>query len=217
MRPRRKIAPPSALGWTAALLTLAACSGSPVKEVTQVAPTQTGAPATGPAAGFVPDTKPRPKVNWVEVVVPKGTALSLSMLDRLSSSASKAGDQFRARVTRGIEAGGRMAIPEGSNVQGQVMEATPAKSVKVGKGGSLVLAFTWIGTPTGATAGIAARVSKLGAEGRKAPGALTQGPSGSALTALKRGTEAVLEPESSIVIILEEPLHIKVKAEGGSS
>lgn len=155
-------------------LLAAGCGGS--QQGTSPGPTASG-------LNFVPDTKPAPAVRWAEASLPAGTEMQVILLDRLNSHLNRIGDRFMAQVTEAVVLGDTVVVPAGSTLNGVVAQ---------GRGGSLALAFNEITTPTGATAGIKARLS------------------GSPASAGSR-LDGVLEAHARMTLVLEEPLNIKVK------
>lgn len=59
------------------------------------------------------------------LVVPAGTAVTISLGSTIGSKASKAGDTFTGTVAKDILAGNAVAIPQGANVSGTVTDAKP--------------------------------------------------------------------------------------------
>jgi len=59
------------------------------------------------------------------VVVPAGTAVTISLGSALGSKVSKAGDNFTGSVAKDILVGSTVAIPQGANVSGTVTDAKP--------------------------------------------------------------------------------------------
>src|SRR5439155_5347876 len=174
----------------------------------QSSSSQAPVPAHDNSSGFVPDTKPLPAVKWLDATVPEGTVLNLSSIDSLNSGSTRKGDPFRTLVTDAILINGVVAIPSGSNVMGKVTEATPAATGFKGRGGMLLLEFKRINTPTGASTELKAALKGLTPPRSSA---ILAGPSDPGAVAGGRGREALLEPNTSLVIVLLEPLHIKVK------
>ncbi|HEV7667771.1 MAG TPA: hypothetical protein VGS22_04555 [Thermoanaerobaculia bacterium] len=101
--------------------------------------------------------------------VPSGEHLAVELLGDLSSAGSSAGDTFRVRVARDVEADGEVAIPAGSEIHGLVSEAVSA-GAKRGQPAKLTLKFTDLVLPTGETVPIHATLEELAAShpGRKA-------------------------------------------------
>lgn len=62
--------------------------------------------------------------------VPPGTLLSVELIDPVTSAKAKAGDSFRGRLLEGVYTKGRLALPPGATVRGQVAEAVPSGRVK---------------------------------------------------------------------------------------
>jgi hypothetical protein len=59
------------------------------------------------------------------VVVSAGTAVTISLGSALGSKVSKAGDNFTGSVAKDILVGSAVAIPQGANVSGTVIDAKP--------------------------------------------------------------------------------------------
>lgn len=59
------------------------------------------------------------------IVVPTGTAITVSLGSALGSKASKPGDNFTGSVSQAVSVGGAVAIPQGANVSGTVTDAKP--------------------------------------------------------------------------------------------
>jgi type IV secretory pathway VirB10-like protein len=89
------------------------------------------------------DEEPLPEPATVEA----GTVFSVEMLERLSSETSRTGDTFRARITRDVREDGRVVIPAGSEVVGEVIEAVPLR--KVGGRAKLAVRFSDLVLPSG--------------------------------------------------------------------
>jgi len=59
------------------------------------------------------------------LVVPAGTAITISLGSALGSKANKAGDAFTGSVIKAVMVGSATAIPQGANVSGTVTDAKP--------------------------------------------------------------------------------------------
>jgi hypothetical protein len=59
------------------------------------------------------------------IVVPAGTAITVSLGSAVGSKASKPGDTFSGSVSQAVSVGGAVAIPQGANVSGTVTDAKP--------------------------------------------------------------------------------------------
>jgi hypothetical protein len=90
---------------------------------TPVTPPAT-ASATGPATAAlpepVPDVPPPAKPQFVEVVVPASSVVGLHVSTSVTSETARVEDRVEARVTRDVIADGRVAIPAGTKVIGDV-------------------------------------------------------------------------------------------------
>lgn len=65
-----------------------------------------------------------------EIVVPAGTALTVTVDQKLSSKTSEAGQSFMATVAQPVTVDGRTAIPKGSSVSGKVLRAKEKGKIK---------------------------------------------------------------------------------------
>jgi type IV secretory pathway VirB10-like protein len=115
------------------------------------APDEPEAPA---AAEPEPEERPEP------VTVPAGTVLEVELLNTVSSESSRVGDTFRARIAGSVRADGRVAIPSGSEVVGEVTQAVPLR--KVGGQAKLSIRFTDLVLPDGTTVPIDASFVQAG-------------------------------------------------------
>jgi hypothetical protein len=90
------------------------------------APAPVAAPPTEPARAYQPPPPARP--TSVAATVPAHTAVSVELVDYLSSAGSNPGDFVRGRVGSGVQADGVTAIPAGSRLTGSVTEVrSPGK------------------------------------------------------------------------------------------
>jgi hypothetical protein len=140
---------------------------------------------------------------------PKGTPIHLSLIDTLTSQTTHTGDNFRALVTEAIIIDGIVTVPSASNVVGAVSEVVPGTTGYKDRGGMLLLRFDRIDTPTGASAPLKARLAEL--KPNRSSAVLIGGAAQGAVAAGVRGREAVLGSNTSITLVLDEPLHIKVR------
>jgi len=85
-----------------------------------------------------PKPAPQPKAP-AEVTVPAGTIVKATLNQDLASHESKAGDAFTLRVSEPVIIGGYTAIPAGSTINGEVVEAQASGKIK-GRG-DITLAF----------------------------------------------------------------------------
>jgi hypothetical protein len=68
----------------------------------------------------IPDPPVAPKPRVVEVVVPASSVVGLHVATSVTSETARVEDRVEARVTRDVMADGRVAIPEGTRVIGDV-------------------------------------------------------------------------------------------------
>ena len=76
----------------------------------------------------------------VSLMVPSGSVLSIEFEEGLSSSGSKAGDSFRAKLSEPVYVGEQIAIGVGATVSGKVIDVRPA--AKAGGKAQLNVEFT---------------------------------------------------------------------------
>jgi len=100
------------------------------------APVPVAAPVSAPAPAPEPPPPPPP------IVVPEGTAITVRVSQALSSKSSQTGTPFTGVVVNSVSAGGTVAIPASSTVQGTVVTAKAKGKVK-GEG-VLELALTQV-------------------------------------------------------------------------
>ena len=127
---------------------------SPESEGGEMAPAE-AAPEPEPA----PEPSPRPLPE--PVTVPAGKVMAIEMLTTVSSRTSHAGDIFRARLSGNVrDEDGQVAIPSGSEVVGEVVDAARAR--RIGGQARLALRFTDLILPDGTTVPIAASFLEAG-------------------------------------------------------
>ena len=173
----------------------------------------------------------------VQVTVPAGTVISLSLDTAVGSSSSQAGDSFTARIAEPVIAGDRVAIPVGSSVHGRVSKAIPAKKGLRDKSGSLSLSFERVMTPAGSGAPMSAAMTTVASKSGKktagiiggsaaggallgkilggstknaAVGSVLGGAIGTGIAAGTRGEDVDLPAGSPLTIKLDQPLTISV-------
>ncbi len=93
--------------------------------------------------------EPLPEPRFEPITVEAGTAFSVELQERLSSESSRPGETFRARITSDVRQDGRVVIPAGSEVVGEVTEAVPLR--KVGGRAKLAVRFTDLVLPSGSS------------------------------------------------------------------
>jgi len=74
------------------------------------------------SAATTPPAPPAPRV----VSVPEGTVLAVRLVDSINTAQSKPGDTFRATVSSPVTVGDEVVIPQGADVEGQIVNATSA-------------------------------------------------------------------------------------------
>jgi hypothetical protein len=98
----------------AGLLTVAGCSNQPSNEVVA-----TPKKAEAPKAATVSTKAPQPATM---VTVPKGTAISATVGQTLTSNKNHAGDTFAAKLSTPVKIEGKTVIPKGAKVVGRVVK-----------------------------------------------------------------------------------------------
>jgi hypothetical protein len=115
-------------------LTVLGCTSKPPADTT----TDNGTPADTTAPGGKPTKErkePRKEKKKEPVIVPAGTAVTVSLGSALGSRLSQAGQTFNGTVAKDILVGNEVVIPKGSTVSGTV---TDAKALGKFKGGALL-------------------------------------------------------------------------------
>jgi hypothetical protein len=105
------------------------------------------------AEAFVSSPAPCPPAGSRAGLV-AGTQAHLMLLDRLSASKNRAGDSFEARLAEPVCSGSRVLLPEGALLQGRIAKSVPPR--RLSRPGSLLLTFTSLTLPTGASSPVAA-------------------------------------------------------------
>lgn len=90
------------------------------------------------------------------VTVPAGTFVMGTVHNSLSSQTARAGDRVMVSINNPIMAGGSVAIPAGSRVEGQVVSVTSAGRAE--RNGQLDIRFSQAVLPTGQRIPISARI-----------------------------------------------------------
>lgn len=167
------------------------------------------------------------------IVVPAGTAITISLGSALGSKASKPGDNFTGSVAQPVSVGGTVAIPQGANVSGTV---TDAKALGKFAGGALLSirldsvevkgvnlpvqastkSFTEKGkgkrtaVMAGGGAALGGIIGALAGGGKGAAiGAAAGAGAGTGGAAFTGNKEIVLPAESDVTFELSQPLEIK--------
>ena len=111
---------------------IAGCSKAPDQSSTASSqPASSSAPASSAAAQpTAPPPAPPPAPTTRDVMLPAGTAISITLDQVLSSKDSHAGDEFTGRVARTVSADGATVIPKGAHVRGKVTQATASGHLK---------------------------------------------------------------------------------------
>jgi hypothetical protein len=212
---------------------------------TPATPVSMAAPKPMPAKGVakplvqhpVAASKPAVAAPPRLATVPTGTQLNLALTTALSTKSAKVGDNLTARLTSDIMVEGRIVIPAGSAVTGQVTSVVSGSS-KVGGTPSLALRFERIELADGQRLGITGDVVEKGrsdnlrdtakivggaaagaiigkqvggnGDGGKVIGGLLGGAIG-AVAARKTGTEVELTEGTALNISLTAPIEVRVR------
>jgi len=166
-----------------------------------------------------------------DITVPTGTRVLLQLIGELNTKYAKEGDHVYLRTAAPVAAGGRIVIPRGSDVQGEITRAKPAGKV-VGKG-ELYIRFDSLILPNGVSRDFRAR--PMGEEGKvegggksadgrtvaegaglgATVGAITRGLGGAAVggaagalagVLLSRNQNVVLKPGAHLEMVLDRDL-----------
>ena len=152
----------------------------------------------------------------VQLTIPQGTQVHVTLSTPVRSERSMAGDALAATTTVAIEVGGRIAIPAGSIIRGRVKEVIPGtKGTSTSeKGGSVVVSFDRITTPGGDTEKLAVSLTSLpGSDGKPAGiiGGSAAGGIGTTIGAGTKGEVLNLPAGSVLILTLDHPLTMAYK------
>jgi hypothetical protein len=114
------------------------------------------------------------QANAGAVTLPAGTPCHILLLDALSSSKSRVGDSFRARLLEPVILDSKVVLPAGTMFEGKVTKATPPRWLS--RAGNITPIFTTVTMPDGSHEPASASVlavevdhsmhTKIDAEGR---------------------------------------------------
>jgi hypothetical protein len=175
--------------------------------------------------------EPAPRI----VTVPSGTELKLTLASDLSTKSAKVGDTFRARLGNDVMAEGKVAIPAGTTVVGQVTNVVSG-SDKIGAVPTISLHFNSLEYSGGKTLPISGDYTSTGKSekgqdtakivGGAAAGAILGhqvndkssgtiiggllGAGAGTLAAKKTGTEVKLPADTPVIVVLGAPLKVQV-------
>jgi hypothetical protein len=107
------------------------------------------------------------------VTVPAGTSFGIKMKNTLDSGENQRGDQFRAKVTEDVRMNGRVVIPAGSVIRGEVKDVQAAKR---GAGqASMTLDFNVLMLPDNSSKAISASLTQQSESQKKHNAAIIGG------------------------------------------
>ncbi|MEO8307702.1 MAG: glycine zipper 2TM domain-containing protein [Pseudomonadota bacterium] len=188
--------------------------------------------AAAPVAAPVVNSRPVPR----NVTVSSGTQLNAALASDVSTKSAKVGDSFRARLTSDVMAEGKVAIPSGTILVGQVTNVISG-SDKIGAVPAISLHFSSLEYPGGHTQPISGDFTSTGKSekgqdtakivGGAAAGAILGhqtnnkssgtiiggllGAGAGTLAAKKTGSEVKLPSGTEIGVVLAEALRVQVK------
>ena len=132
---------------------------------------EVGAPTPVPGTGAAPQplpaeqpvlvTRPAAPPAPVELTIPAGTHILLSLTSSISTKNSKEGDRVYLQTAMPVAQDGRIVIPRGSYVQGTVTKTKPAG--RLSSKGELYLLFDSLTLPNGVTRDFRARLTSADA------------------------------------------------------
>src|SRR5256885_3918241 len=108
------------------LVLLGLLAGCQQKSADQQAADNSAAPASDSAKSTPREAPPKPR----PIVVPAETVLAVTLDEPVGSKISTPGQRFAASMRQPVEVNGRVAIPKGARVTGQVKDAKPAGRFK---------------------------------------------------------------------------------------
>jgi hypothetical protein len=209
-----------------AALTVCACG---------TAASDAGLPLDSNGATGVAAAAPR-RPRLVDVTIPAGTRLPLSLTGAVASDTSRAEDAVAATLTRAVTIDGREVLPAGTPLTGIVTRADDSNRVK-GRA-NVTLAFTSLrvgdrqydvssapsshtasatkgedATKIGIGAGAGALIGGLlGGKDGAAKGAVVGGGAGTGVVLATKGKEVRLGPGADVTTSLTAPLTVRVRA-----
>jgi len=168
------------------------------------------------------------------VTIPSGTAISVTLDTAIASDTSHAEDRIRAHVSHAIAVGSSMAVPQGAELTGTVIEAT--RSAKVKGLASVIFHFDRLivddevyplhaqritrqaettkgkdAKKIGIGTGVGAVIGGVAGGGKGAAiGAAVGGGAGTGAVLATRGKEVSLPAGTAVRVTLAEPLSVKV-------
>ena len=177
----------------------------------------------------------RREPTYRRLTIEAGTPLELEILDPISTSISQPGDRFRARLTGHLLAGRDVAIRDGAEVTGRVVDVRGNKriggrpaleleldTIELPDGTSTPIVASWsiqgksqtpkdAATIGGATVGgaILGRIFDKG-EG-EVLGGLIGAAAGTAVARQRVGKPIVLEPGAALSMTLDAPLEVRIR------
>lgn len=182
-----------------------------------------------------PEPEPKPVETWLDV--PAGREMDVEFLTHVASNTSREGDTFRTRILDPIYAGnGELAIPSGSEVVGYVVEAR-TNDQRIGGRSRLVLEFTDLVLPSGATVPVQASFAEEGESSKKKDaatiggaaaagailgkilggddkevilGAILGGAAGTAIASRNKGENVEIPEGYTVRLVLDEPVAVRV-------
>src|SRR5579863_7802167 len=220
------------------MLAVLGCTSKPAENAADTsapAPDNTASSSKAPSEHREARREPREEKKKEPVVLPAGTAITVSLGSALGSKLSKAGQTFDGTVSTDVMAGSEVAIPRGSRVNGTVVDAKALG--KFAGGADLVLQLTSIdlngynlpvqtdtksfnekgkgkrtAVVTGGGAALGGIIGALAGGGKGAAiGAAAGAGAGAGGSALTGNKEIVLPAESAVTFELTQELKLERK------
>ncbi len=146
---RKRISPPIAVLLTLGMaVILSVGCGSSKTASANLAPNTSAnesADSSAPGSPSMPAVSPEPA--FIQRTVPAGTALTIRLLQSVSSASARPGDAFDAELARPVTVDGRVIFPKGTQIQGRVVSSR--KSGRLHNPGRLTLTLKAIEAPGG--------------------------------------------------------------------
>ncbi|HYR86902.1 MAG TPA: hypothetical protein VE422_22640 [Terriglobia bacterium] len=182
----------------------------------------------------VAEPKPAPPRARATETVPKGTAVTVTLLDTISTDASKEGDKFKATLAEPITVNGKVVAEKGDHVTGTVKTVDEPGRVKGRARLELVLDEIMSGNQghnvstepfilvagdnkdrdaalIAGGAGVGAVIGAVtGGKKGAALGAIIGGGSGTTAVLVTKGKQLKLEPETRVNFVLADDLKLPV-------
>ncbi|MDA2936889.1 hypothetical protein MYX75_01320 [Acidobacteria bacterium AH-259-A15] len=179
--------------------------------------------------------EPPPPPRPITAVVSEGTVLEVRLAEVVSTKTNKSGDQFEALLDKDLIGDGKIVVPQGSKVIGEVLDLQESGKVKGRAGMTLILTEIHVGgrkypietneievraegtkgrdaKVIGGATGVGALIGGiLGGKKGAAIGAAVGGGAGTAKVLTTKGKEVEFQAEQLFSFRLEKDIQVKLR------